>query len=374
MSKSSLSNVVRKKFIDYFTIKHGHAFIPSSPVKPELDAGISFVNAGMNQFKHMFLAERSHYEPSRVCNYQKCIRVGGKMCDLATIGHDHRHHTFFEMLGNWSFNSYDREEACEWALDFLVNDLNLSADKMQMTYFRSKSEEDTHTRDIWSKLGLKSEQIVPNDKGDNFWDMGTNGPCGLSTEIFYPNNDDMIEIWNLVFIDRQKSSDGKVSPLKNRFVDTGMGLERILAILEGVSSNYDTDLFKSLFSIIEKKSPNVNKYQGSLENQLDIDYRILVDHCRMISIAIADGIVPGREGAEYMLRSTIKKVILLSRDSFKQDEPRYLIFDLVDEIIVILEEAYPELRKHTKLIRRTLAHESKRYLEYLSRTESAKVC
>lgn len=360
-----LSNVIRRKFVDYFTVKHGHRFVPSSSVRLKDDKSLSFVNAGMNQFKSIFLSEMERYSPSRVCNYQKCIRVGGKTCDLDNIGRDFRHHTFFEMLGNWSFNDYGKQQACEWALDFIVNHIGLSQSKITVTYFSDDTTEDIETKDIWHSLGIQPSQITANNKGDNFWEMGHSGPCGMSTEIFYPVGNDLVEIWNLVFIDRHKLPDsGKVLPLKNKFVDTGMGLERVLTVLEGVESNYDTDLFRSLFSIIKRKS-SVNPYSGSLSNELDFNYRVLVDHCRMITIALADGIEPGRKGAAFDLRKIIKKSVFISANTFKQEVPRYLLFDLVDEIIYILEKAYPELPDKVKLIRRTLAYESKRYIAHM---------
>uniref|UniRef100_A0A6G1SH68 alanine--tRNA ligase n=1 Tax=Aceria tosichella TaxID=561515 RepID=A0A6G1SH68_9ACAR len=364
-----LSNVVRQKFVNYFTTKHGHKFVRSSSVVPNNDSSLAFVNAGMNQFKPLFLADLDNYSPSRVCNYQKCIRVGGKTCDLDKIGRDFTHHTFFEMLGNWSFNDYGKPQACEWALDFLVNELNLDMSKLHVTYFSSKNEEDLETRDIWLKLGVHPEHITANDQGDNFWEMGASGPCGISTEIFYPVGEDLLEIWNLVFIDRHRLADNpsKIVPLRSRFVDTGMGLERILSVLCKTNSNYDTDLFENLFKAIETKS-GLKPYGGSLTDELDINYRILADHCRMITVALADGIEPGRREAAFNLRTIIKKSVLISRDIFRQETPRYLLFDLVDETVNILGDAYPELPASVKKIRRTLAHESKRYLEYLNKT------
>lgn len=365
-----LSNEIRRKFVDYFVSKHGHKFIKSSSVKPDDDSTLSFVNAGMNQFKSIFLSNAETFNPSRACNYQKCIRVGGKMCDLGKIGYDFTHHTFFEMLGNWSFNDYGKPEACEWALDFLVNHLKLESSKLSVTYFSSKEYEDIETRDIWLGLGIPPERVLPNEEGDNFWDMGTSGPCGLSTEIFYRNGSDLVEIWNLVFIDRYKMpGKDEILHLKRRFVDTGMGLERIVAVMSGRRSNYDTDLFASLFKAIESKS-GVKPYTGSLKDYYDIHYRILADHCRMITIALTDGIEPGRRGNSFDLRTIIKKTVLISRDVFKQEKPRYLLFDLVDETVDILGEAYPELPLSVKHIRRTLASESKRYLAYVNKQES----
>jgi alanyl-tRNA synthetase len=365
---SRLSDAIRQRFVHYFTSKHGHKFIRSSPVVPKNDPTLAFVNAGMNQFKPLFLADLDRYSPSRVCNYQKCIRVGGKMCDLDKIGHDFTHHTFFEMLGNWSFNDYGKPQACEWALDFLVNELGLDMSKIHVTYFSNRNEEDSETRDIWLKLGIKPEKIKANDQGDNFWEMGTSGPCGISTEIFYPVGDDLLEVWNLVFIDRQRLADdpSRIVPLRNRFVDTGMGLERILSVLCNTNSNYDTDLFKSLIRVIEAKC-DLKPYGGSLTDELDINYRVLADHCRTITIALADGIEPGRREAAFSLRSIIKKSVLISRDVFHQETPRYLLFDLVDETVSILGNAYPELPASVKKIRRVLAHESKRYLNHLNK-------
>lgn len=365
-----LSDLVRQKFVHYFTARHGHKFVKSSSVVPNNDPSLAFVNAGMNQFKPLFLADLDKYSPSRVCNYQKCIRVGGKMCDLDKIGRDFTHHTFFEMLGNWSFNDYGKPQACEWALDFLVNELSLHMNKLHVTYFSSQNEEDRETRDIWLKLGLHPEHVKANNLGDNFWEMGVSGPCGISTEIFYPVGEDLLEIWNLVFIDRHRLANdpSKMVPLRNRFVDTGMGLERILSVLCNTESNYDTDLFESLFKVIETKS-GLRSYSGSLTDELDVNYRILADHCRMITVALADGIEPGRREAAFNLRTIIKKAVLISRDVFRQETPRYLLFDLVDEIVNILGHAYPELPTSVKKIRRTLAFESKRYLKFLDKTQ-----
>lgn len=364
---SRLSDVVRRKFVDYFA-RHGHQFIKSSSVVPTDGTSLSFVNAGMYQFKPLFLADQEHYSPSRVCNYQKCIRLGGKMCDLSNIGRDLTHHTFFEMLGNWSFNDYGKHQACEWALDFLVNHLELDQDKLRITYFVDDLEQDDETRDIWVKLGIDPYKVIPNDVGDNFWEMGTSGPCGRSTEIFYPVGDDLVEIWNLVFIDRQRLPDSQIVPLKSKFVDTGMGLERILSVLCGTNSNYNTDLFEPMFRVIEAKS-NVKHYGGSLTDELDINYRILVDHCRMITVSLADGIKPGRGGHSSWVRSLIKRATLISRDVFRQETPRYLLFDLVDETIKILGQAYPELPDSVKNSRRTIAKETKKFLNHLEYTE-----
>lgn len=370
---NSVSHMIRRKFVDYFTNKHSHKFIKSSSVLPKYDKSLEFVNAGMNQFKPLFLQDLSHYSPSRVCNYQKCIRVGGKTCDLDQIGEDFRHHSFFEMLGNWSFNDYGKHEACEWALDFLVNHLDLNMNRLVFSYYSSLNEVDSETREIWRKLGIKEDRIIGNKTGDNFWEMGPSGPCGLSTEIFYQidetnsnfnDEQNLLEIWNLVFMDRQRLLDGKIIALKNRFVDTGLGLERILSVLENVKSNYDTDLFRGLLNVIHSKS-SVEPYQGRLSNDLDINYRILADHSRMITIAISDGISGGRRGSTFDLRKVIRRSFSISRDIFKQEQPRLLLFDLVDENVDILSPAYPELTPSVPNIRRTLAQEYKRYEAYL---------
>lgn len=291
---------------------------------------------------------------------------------MNNIGHDFRHHTFFEMLGNWSFNDYGKHEACEWALEFLINQLHLDSSKLTVTYFSGDRDEDIETKKIWQSLGIQQDKIIANKSGDNFWEMGDHGPCGMSTEIFYPTgpNQEQIELWNIVFIDRLKLPDSdKMVPLKNKFVDTGLGLERILSILDNLESNYDTDVFKSLFDVIQAKS-NVEPYKGTLNDELDIKYRILADHCRMITIALADGIRPGRKGNAFDLRSIIKKSLLISRDTFKQETPRYLLFDLVDETVKILAQAYPELESTIKETRRILAFESKRYLKIIANAKA----
>lgn len=368
-----LSHDIRRKFIDFFSKKHGHMFVKSSSIKLPDNDTISFTNAGMNQFRDVFMSDNKSYDTKRICSYQKCVRVGGKMCDLDQVGKDFRHHTFFEMLGNWSFNDYGKNQACEWALDFLVNQMDLDQSKLSVTYFSSPNEVDIETAKVWKKLGFCEDQIMPNHQGDNFWEMGKSGPCGISTEIFYSHETqvDKLELWNLVFIDRQRLKEtGDIVALKNsKFIDTGLGLERLLSVIENVESNYDTELFKPLIGAIESKSPSVKHYKGSL-SELDINYRILADHCRMITIALADGIVPGRKGAAFDLRKIIKRVTLISRDIFKQSVPRYLLFDLVDETVRLLQPAYPELSDSIKQTRRILASETKRYLSHL---ESAPV-
>lgn len=369
-----LSHEVRLKFVNYFTKKHGHQFIKSSSIRPpEDDRSTEFTSAGMQQFKKLFMSDKETFEPSRVCNYQKCIRVGGKMCDKHSVGLDFRHHTFFEMLGNWSFNDYGKQSACEWALDFLVNEVKLDKNKLVVTYHASDTEEDTETESIWLKLGLHKSQVLANDKGDNLWHTGTKGPCGLSTELFYPCGNELLEVWNLVFIDRKIVDENsyKTEPLRHaKFVDTGLGLERLMCLVENVTTNYETDLFKDLIIAVEKKAPDLPRYGGLLNDKLDISYRVLVDHCRMITMALADGVEPGRRGIEFELRSMIKKVTLLSRDVFKQVTPRYLIFDLVDSTIDILSPAYPELRSQVKSIRRVLAKETIRFVKYCNKREA----
>lgn len=264
-SKSS-SNAIRKTFIEYFKDNHGHKHVKSSSVVPLYDSTVPFVNAGMNQFKGVLLGKVDPPCP-RAVNSQKCIRVGGKHNDLDVVGTDGTHHTFFEMLGNWSFGDYYKKEACQMAWDLLLGPYRLKPDNLVVTYFSGDAimglQEDRECRDIWKAIGVPSSQIRGLSATDNFWEMGTTGPCGPCTEIHYVNPDgSLTEIWNLVFIQCNREADGSVKGLKRFHVDTGMGLERIVALLQDVKSNYDTDLFKPIITAIEKQG------RGSIQRKV----------------------------------------------------------------------------------------------------------
>lgn len=252
----SSSSFIRSTFIEYFESSHGHKHVKSSSVVPLYDPSVPFVNAGMNQFKGVFLGKVAA-PCARAVNSQKCVRVGGKHNDLDVVGTDGTHHTFFEMLGNWSFGDYYKKDACKMAWDLLLGPYRLKPENLVVTYFSGDAaiglKADTECRDIWKAIGVPESRLIAKGAKDNFWEMGATGPCGPCTEIHYVHPDgSLTEIWNLVFIHCHRDTNGKVKGLTKRHVDTGMGLERMASILQGVPSNYDTDLFQPIIRAIEK--------------------------------------------------------------------------------------------------------------------------
>ncbi|KAK8751121.1 hypothetical protein OTU49_013091, partial [Cherax quadricarinatus] len=303
------SRKVRNTFIEYFK-DLGHHHVRSSPVIPWNDPTLAFVNAGMNQFKGVFLGETQR-EYARATSSQKCIRVGGTHNDLAQVGTDTFHHTFFEMLGSWSFADYFKKEACSMAWKLLTEVYKLPPNRLYITYFGGDDalglEADKEVEEIWRSIGVPSNRIIPFGMKDNFWEMGMFGPCGPCTEIHYDRRgyplashrvnlgvEDVIELWNIVFIQYERLKDCSLQSLGTHYVDTGMGLERLTATLNGKTSNYDTDLFIPIFSAIAKASGKP-AYTGRFTDDvqcLDTAYRILADHVRMLTVALADGMFP----------------------------------------------------------------------------------
>uniref|UniRef100_A0A7N6C4I3 Alanine--tRNA ligase n=1 Tax=Anabas testudineus TaxID=64144 RepID=A0A7N6C4I3_ANATE len=323
---------VRSTFLDFFREKHGHLLVPSSPVRPRGDPSLLFVNAGMNQFKPIFLgradprSEMASYR--RVVNSQKCVRAGGKHNDLEDVGRDVYHHTFFEMLGNWSFGDYFKEEACSMAWSLLTEHYGIPADRLYVSYFSGDAESgltaDEETRQIWLDIGVPPKRLLPFGLKENFWEMGDTGPCGPCTEIHYDhvggrdasslvNTDgpDVVEIWNLVFMQYNRDVDRSLLLLPQFSVDTGMGLERLVSVLQGKQSNYDTDLFTPLLHAIHQRS-GVGPYSGRTGADLgkvDTAYRVVADHIRTLSVCIADGVHPGMSGAELVLRRILRRAV-----------------------------------------------------------------
>ncbi|XP_047435242.1 alanine--tRNA ligase, mitochondrial [Mugil cephalus] len=358
---------VRSTFLDFFREKHGHLLVPSSPVRPRGDPSLLFVNAGMNQFKPIFLgtadprSEMSSYR--RVVNSQKCVRAGGKHNDLEDVGRDVYHHTFFEMLGNWSFGDYFKEEACRMAWSLLTEHYGIPAEKLYVSYFGGDTgaglPADNETRHIWLDVGVPPGRVLPFGLKDNFWEMGDTGPCGPCTEIHYDHvggrdaaklvnadNPDVVEIWNLVFMQYNRELDHSLRLLPQFSVDTGMGLERLVRVLQGKRSNYDTDLFTPLLHAIHQRS-GVGPYGGRTGTEdggkVDLAYRVVADHIRTLSVCIADGVHPGMSGAELVLRRILRRAVRFCVEVLQA--PQGALASLVPTVTHILGDVYPELHR-----------------------------
>ncbi len=384
-SSSTLTTAeIRAQFIEYFRDSHEHTFAPSSPVVPLNDPTLMFTNAGMNQFKDVFLAQGSRAY-TRAVNTQKCIRAGGKHNDLEDVGHDTYHHTFFEMLGNWSFGDYFKAEAIQCAWDLLTNKWGLDKDRLYVTVFQGNADDglepDTESEELWKQY-VPAERISRWGKKDNFWEMGDSGPCGPCSEIHYDNSpngdhghlvnkDDprVIEIWNLVFIqfNRAPGSDGqpgKLTPLPAKHVDTGMGLERVARVMQGKDSNYDIDLFTPLFLDIEKQT-GAHAYQGRMDDPVDIAYRVIADHIRCLTVAITDGARPSNDGRGYVLRRILRRAVRHAHQTLNTKGA--WLHRLVPTVVETLGEAFPELKKNHKHVAEIIKDEEESFLTTLAR-------
>lgn len=357
---------LRNKFIDYFK-SHGHQAVASSSLVPADDPTLLFTNAGMNQFKDCFLgAEKRSY--TRAVSSQRCVRAGGKHNDLENVGYTARHHTFFEMLGNFSFGDYFKKEAIEFAWNFLTKEIGLPKEKLLVTVY----SEDDEAFDIWEKhIGVPKEKIIRISTSDNFWSMGDTGPCGPCSEIFYDHGahiwggppgtpeedgDRFIEIWNLVFMQFNKQADGTMEPLPKPSIDTGMGLERISAILQNVHSNYEIDLFQNLI-----KSAASIVGSEDLENK---SLRVIADHIRSCSFLICDGVMPSNEGRGYVLRRIIRRAV---RHGYQLGANDIFFYKLVASLAKEMGEAYPELVDQLPVIEKVLRVEEEQFSKTLAR-------
>lgn len=359
---------IRQSFLDFFKTK-GHRIVPSAPVVPHNDPTLLFTNAGMNQFKDVFLGlgERDY---KRAADTQKCIRVSGKHNDLEEVGVDTYHHTFFEMLGNWSFGDYYKEEAIQWAWELLTDVWKLPKERLYATVYKTDDE----AFEIWKKY-LPESHIQRFGEKDNFWEMGETGPCGPCSEIHFDRTDDfsganlvnagspdVIEIWNLVFIQYNRNAQGELEPLKAKHVDTGMGFERIVSVIQGTKSNYDTDVFMPIIQKISELSGK--KYNAELESKDGIAMRVIADHLRTLSFAIADGALPGNEGRSYVLRRILRRASRFARN-LGFNEP--LIYKLVPVLIDTLGDVFPELIQEKNTIERVIKAEEESFLVTLER-------
>ncbi len=376
------SHELRQLFFDFFRSKD-HLIVPSAPMVIKNDPTLMFTNAGMNQFKDIFLG---NHQPAskRIANSQKCLRVSGKHNDLEEVGHDTYHHTMFEMLGNWSFGDYFKKETIEWAWEFLVKRLDIPEDRLYSTIFEGSPEEnvprDNEAFNCWKGCFTNPEgRILEGSKKDNFWEMGETGPCGPCSEIHVDIRDDserekipgselvnkghpqVIEIWNLVFIQYNRLSNGKLEQLPARHVDTGMGFERLCMVVQGKKSNYATDIFQSLIGQI---SAITGKKYGVNETW-DIAFRVIADHLRAIAFSIADGQLPSNNKAGYVIRRILRRAVRYGYNNLKTEEP--FLYRLVPVLADVMGDTYPELRTRKDHIAKVILEEETSFLKTLGK-------
>ena len=374
------SKEIRQQFLDFFESK-GHTVVPSAPMVIKNDPTLMFTNAGMNQFKDIFLGN-SAPKFKRATDSQKCLRVSGKHNDLEAVGHDGRHHTMFEMLGNWSFGDYFKAEAISWAWELLTEVYKIDKSKLYATVFEGSAEDgttlDEEAREAWAKL-MPADHIILGNKHDNFWEMGDTGPCGPCSEIHIDlrsdeeialvpgkdlvntDNDQVIEIWNLVFMQYNRKADGSLEPLPAKNIDTGMGFERLCMVLQGKTSNYDTDVFSGMIGKIEELSGH--KYHES--DKTEVAMRVIADHIRAIAFSIADGQLPSNVKAGYVIRRILRRAVRYGYTFLGFDEP--FLCDLVPQLVADMGEAYPELAKQQKLVVSVIREEEMSFLRTLDR-------
>jgi alanyl-tRNA synthetase len=371
MTKIISGNKIRQQYIDYFVKKNGHTHVPSSSLVPGDDATLLFTNSGMVQFKDVFLGtDKRDYV--RAVNSQKCMRVAGKHNDLEDVGFDDKHHTFFEMLGNWSFGDYYKKEAIEWAWELLTEIWGLPKEKLYVSVFKDELDEiptDEDAAKFWNQQpGLNPEHIIFLGRKDNFWEMANTGPCGPNSEIHIDLGTDLgeltyredgqvdldgprfVELWNLVFIQYNRTSPNNLDPLPSTHVDTGMGFDRIVAVLQNQSSNYRTDLFWPLIQKIQALSGQSDKERE--ENFTP--YRVIADHARAATFLIADGVVPGNLGRNYVTRMVIRRA---SRFGTKINLRGSFLAKVAEVVIDIYSDAYPELKENRETILDNLTRE-----------------
>ncbi len=362
---------IRARFLQYFADR-GHTVVSSSGILPQNDPTLMFANAGMNQFKDCFLGleDRGYY---RAASSQKCVRAGGKHNDLENVGRTARHHTFFEMLGNFSFGDYFKKEAIAYAWEFLTVELKLDKSRLYVTVYT----DDDEAADIWHfQEGIPRERIFRFGEKDNFWSMGDTGPCGPCSEIFYDQGaeigcdrpecnvgcecDRYMEIWNNVFMQFNRSSDGVMTPLPKPSVDTGMGLERVSAVMQGVKSNYDIDILQGIIRHIERLT---GKQYGA-DDKDNVSMRVIADHARAVTFLICDGALPSNEGRGYVLRRIMRRA---ARHAKMLGCAEPMLFNMVDAVREVMGDAYPELQEREEYIKKVVLAEEQRFIETLDR-------
>ena len=374
------SKEIRQSFLDYFE-KKGHKIVPSAPMVIKDDPTLMFTNAGMNPWKGIILGNDPIQYP-RVADSQKCLRVSGKHNDLEEVGHDTYHHTMFEMLGNWSFGDYFKEGAIDMAWEYLVDVLRIDPKNMYVTVFEGSPEEgiarDDEAASIWAKH-LPADHILDGNKHDNFWEMGDTGPCGPCSEIHVDSRSEeekavvsgrelvnkdhpqVIEIWNLVFMQYNRKADGSLDGLPNKVIDTGMGFERLVRTMQGKQSNYDTDVFQPML----RKIGEICGAEYGKEEKTDVAMRVIADHIRTIAFAIADGQLPSNEKAGYVIRRILRRAVRYGYTFLGQREA--FMYKLVPQLIADMGEAYPELVKQEGQITPVIKSEEDSFLRTLDK-------
>ena len=378
------SSEIRQQFLDFFEAKK-HKIVPSAPLVNKADPTLMFINAGMNQFKDYFLGNATPDNP-RIADTQKCLRVSGKQNDLEEVGIDSYHHTMFEMLGNWSFGDYFKKEAIDWSWELLIDVFKIDKRNVYVTVFEGDKadglEPDTEAADLWKNL-VAEENILYFDRKDNFWEMGDTGPCGPCTEIHIDirseeekakvagrdlvnmDHPQVIEIWNLVFIQFNRKADGSLEDLPNKNVDTGMGFERLCMVLQGKTSNYDTDVFIPFIQFLEKESGKKYTFDYDLSAKSDIAMRVVADHVRAVAFAISDGQLPSNTGAGYVIRRILRRAVRYYYSFLDVREP--LLHKMLPLLASEFEAVFPELKKQIEMVSKVILGEEQTFLNTLEK-------